>query len=96
LPAAAGPGSDSATIAEIPPLEPRPAFADLARSSWTTAAVAIANARLYQTTATLAENMRRAMETRAVIECCRPRRQHGSVLLAVLIPGYFKTITSRK
>ena len=32
------------------------------------AAVAIANARLYQTTATLAENMRRAMETRAVIE----------------------------
>ena len=68
MPAAAGPGSDSATIAEIPPLEPHPAFADLARSSWTTAAVAIANARLYQTTATLAENMRRAMETRAVIE----------------------------
>jgi GAF domain-containing protein len=32
------------------------------------AAIAIANARLYQTTATLAENMRRAMETRAVIE----------------------------
>jgi GAF domain-containing protein len=32
------------------------------------AAVAIANARLYETTATLAENMRRAMETRAVIE----------------------------
>ena len=32
------------------------------------AAVAIANARLYQSTATLAENMRRAMETRAVIE----------------------------
>jgi GAF domain-containing protein len=32
------------------------------------AAVAIANARLYQTTAALAENMRRAMETRAVIE----------------------------
>jgi GAF domain-containing protein len=32
------------------------------------AAVAIANARLYQTTATLAENMRRAMATRAVIE----------------------------
>jgi len=32
------------------------------------AAVAIANARLYQSTATLAEDMRRAMETRAVIE----------------------------
>jgi GAF domain-containing protein len=32
------------------------------------AAVAIANARLYRTTATLAENMRRAMETRAIIE----------------------------
>ena len=32
------------------------------------AAVAIANARLYQSTAALAENMRRAMETRAVIE----------------------------
>jgi GAF domain-containing protein len=32
------------------------------------AAVAVANAHLYQTTATLAENMRRAMETRAVIE----------------------------
>jgi GAF domain-containing protein len=32
------------------------------------AAVAIANARLYETTATLAEDMRRAMETRAVIE----------------------------
>jgi hypothetical protein len=32
------------------------------------AAVAIANAHLYQVTATLAENMRKAMETRAVIE----------------------------
>jgi GAF domain-containing protein len=32
------------------------------------AAVAIANARLYQSTAKLAEDMRRAMETRAVIE----------------------------
>lgn len=32
------------------------------------AAVAVANARLYETTATLADNMRRAMETRAVIE----------------------------
>jgi GAF domain-containing protein len=32
------------------------------------AAVAIANAHLYQSTATLAEDMRRAMETRAVIE----------------------------
>jgi transcriptional regulator with GAF, ATPase, and Fis domain len=32
------------------------------------AAVAIANVRLYQNTATLAEDMRRAMETRAVIE----------------------------
>ena len=31
-------------------------------------AIAIANARLYQSTATLAEDMRRAMETRAVIE----------------------------
>ena len=32
------------------------------------AAVAISNVRLYQSTATLAEDMRRAMETRAVIE----------------------------
>jgi ANTAR domain len=32
------------------------------------AAVAIANVRLYQSTATLAEDMRRAMESRAVIE----------------------------
>ncbi len=32
------------------------------------AAVAIVNARLYQSTATFAEDMRRAMETRAVIE----------------------------
>jgi transcriptional regulator with GAF, ATPase, and Fis domain len=42
--------------------------AELAREFAGYAAVAIANARLYQTTATLAENMRRAMETRAVIE----------------------------
>ena len=42
--------------------------AELAQTFAGYAAVAIANARLYQTTATLAENMRRAMETRAVIE----------------------------
>ena len=41
---------------------------ELARTFAGYAAVAIANARLYQITATLAENMRRAMETRAVIE----------------------------
>jgi GAF domain-containing protein len=40
----------------------------LARTFAGYAAVAIANARLYQATATLAEDMRRAMETRAVIE----------------------------
>jgi hypothetical protein len=42
--------------------------AGLAQTLAGCAAVAIANARLYQTTATLAENMHRAMETRAVIE----------------------------
>ena len=41
---------------------------DLAQTFGGYAAVAIANAHLYQATATLAENMRRAMETRAVIE----------------------------
>lgn len=51
----------------------RPAIFDqdaieLARTFAGYAAVVIANARLYQGTAALAENMRRAMETRAVIE----------------------------
>ncbi len=41
---------------------------DLARTFAGYAAIAIANARLYQATAALAEDMRRAMETRAVIE----------------------------
>ena len=41
---------------------------ELARTFAGYAAVAIANAHLYQSTATLAEHMRRAMETRAVIE----------------------------
>ena len=41
---------------------------ELARTFAGYAAVAIANVRLYQSTATLAEDMRRAMETRAVIE----------------------------
>ena len=41
---------------------------EMARTFAGYAAVAIANARLYQSAATLAENMRRAMETRAVIE----------------------------
>jgi GAF domain-containing protein len=41
---------------------------EMARTFAGYAAVAIANARLYQNTATLAEDMRRAMETRAVIE----------------------------
>jgi len=41
---------------------------EMARTFAGYAAVAIANARLYQSTATLAEDMRRAMETRAVIE----------------------------
>ncbi|HEX9064917.1 MAG TPA: GAF and ANTAR domain-containing protein [Streptosporangiaceae bacterium] len=41
---------------------------ELARTFAGYAAVAIANVHLYQATATLAENMRRAMETRAVIE----------------------------
>jgi GAF domain-containing protein len=41
---------------------------DMARTFAGYAAVAIANAHLYEATATLAENMRRAMETRAVIE----------------------------
>jgi GAF domain-containing protein len=41
---------------------------EVARTFAGYAAVAIANARLYQATATLAEDMRRAMETRAVIE----------------------------
>ena len=45
-----------------------PGAIELARTFAGYAAVAIANAHLYQTTATLAENMRRAMETRAVIE----------------------------
>ena len=45
-----------------------PGTIELARTFAGYAAVAIANAHLYQTTATLAENMRRAMETRAVIE----------------------------
>jgi GAF domain-containing protein len=41
---------------------------ELARTFAGYAAVAIANAHLYQATATLADHMRRAMETRAVIE----------------------------
>jgi transcriptional regulator with GAF, ATPase, and Fis domain len=41
---------------------------ELARTFAGYAAVVIANARLYHSTATLAEGMRRAMETRAVIE----------------------------
>jgi GAF domain-containing protein len=41
---------------------------EVARTFAGYAAVAIANVRLYQSTATLAEDMRRAMETRAVIE----------------------------
>lgn len=41
---------------------------ELARTFAGYAAVAIANAHLYPITATLADNMRRAMETRAVIE----------------------------
>jgi GAF domain-containing protein len=41
---------------------------EMARTFAGYAAVAIANARLYQRTATLAEHMRRAMESRAVIE----------------------------
>ena len=41
---------------------------ELARTFAGYAAVVIANARLYHSTATLAEDMRRAMETRAVIE----------------------------
>jgi GAF domain-containing protein len=41
---------------------------ELARTFAGYAAVAIANAHLYQATATLADQMRRAMETRAVIE----------------------------
>ena len=41
---------------------------ELARTFAGYAAVAIANAHLYAITATLADNMRRAMETRAVIE----------------------------
>jgi GAF domain-containing protein len=41
---------------------------EMARTFAGYGAVAIANARLYQNTATLAEDMRRAMETRAVIE----------------------------
>jgi GAF domain-containing protein len=41
---------------------------EMARTFAGYAAVAIANARLYQNTAALAEDMRRAMETRAVIE----------------------------
>jgi transcriptional regulator with GAF, ATPase, and Fis domain len=41
---------------------------ELARTFAGYAAVAIANVHLYEVTATLAENMRRAMETRAVIE----------------------------
>jgi GAF domain-containing protein len=45
-----------------------PDATELARTFAGYAAVAIANARLYQITATLADNMRRAMETRAVIE----------------------------
>jgi GAF domain-containing protein len=41
---------------------------DLAQTFAGYAAVAIANAHLYESNATLAENMRRAMETRSVIE----------------------------
>jgi len=41
---------------------------EMARTFAGYAAVAIANVRLYQSTATLAEDMQRAMETRAVIE----------------------------
>ena len=41
---------------------------ELARTFAGYAAVAIANAHLYHATAALAEDMRRAMETRAVIE----------------------------
>jgi GAF domain-containing protein len=41
---------------------------DLAQTFAGHAAVAVANAHLYETTAALAENMRRAMATRAVIE----------------------------
>jgi len=51
--------------------EPRcfdPGTIEPARTFAGYAAIAIANAHLYQATATLAENMRRAMETRAVIE----------------------------
>ena len=45
-----------------------PGTIELARTFAGYAAVAIANAHLYTITATLADNMRRAMETRAVIE----------------------------
>jgi GAF domain-containing protein len=41
---------------------------ELARTFASYAAVAVANAHLYETNATLAENMRTAMDTRAVIE----------------------------
>jgi GAF domain-containing protein len=44
------------------------AAVELARTFAAYAAVAIANAHLYETNATLAENMRKAMETRSVIE----------------------------
>ena len=64
---------------------------ELARTFAGYAAVAIANARLYQATATLAEDMRRAMETRAVIE------QAKGILVAqqhcIKIPGLRGQIT---
>jgi GAF domain-containing protein len=62
------PSSDGILSLRSRPARVRSGLIELARTFAGYAAVAIANADLYLATATLAENMRRAMETRAVIE----------------------------
>ena len=72
---------------------------ELARTFAGYAAVAIANAHLYQTTATLAENMRRAMETRAVIEQAKGilvAQQHCTPEQAFELLTRLSQITHRK
>ena len=63
------------------------------------AAVAIANVRLYQSTATLAQDMRRAMESRAVIEQAKGiliAQQHCTPEQAFELPTRLSQATHRK
>jgi GAF domain-containing protein len=72
---------------------------ELARSFAGYAAVVIANAHLYQSTATLAEDMQRAMETRAVIEQAKGilvAQQHCTPELAFELLTRLSQTTHRK